>query len=515
MNTAKAISPRSPMVGLMAVAGLLVVLQSGPAPAAPAAEGLSWSSPVMLSPQNLSSWFPDIFADRAGRVHVVWSAGLATGPGRSFDAVLYRSSLDGADWTPSIDIAALPSKGAVTRASLLVDPAGWFHLTYRSYTVFYGRAPITDVRAARLLPAETVSSPDVGYFSRLARDSRGRLHLVYTENAFLAGCTGCFHAYHRWSDDQGATWSAPVDISPVPTGVAKPQIVVDAHDDVHVVLELGRGGDLGQVPDPAAAAYVVSRDRGATWGTPRTFAPADVSTRNIALGLDRAGGLVASWLLADPHNDLVYFSRSADGGRTWSDPEPIPGVWGGWALYQGKTDSYTMATDSAGAVYLVLAGRVQPTAETLSLLCLRWDGRAWSAPQAIVTLSGDVPEWPRLAVGGGNELNLAWFVRNKAGIFGDDRQYSVWYARARSAAPAVPALAWPAVGPTPQATGTPAAAPPAGPSATPARRMAGEPTPQPVEPYRESDYLRIAAVSLGPALALVVVVFAVNRLRRR
>lgn len=517
--SAQSVFPNRRKALQLAAAGILLAgLLFGwvpPAPAAPAAADLTWTTPALLSPLSQSSWFPDIFADLAGRVHVVWSSGIATGPRQEFDTVIYRSTVDGVNWTPPVDIAALPTKGAVTRATLLVDPTGWFHLTYRSYTIYYAHAPVTDVRAARLLPAQPVSSPDVGYFSRMVLDTHGRLHLFYTENAFIAGCTGCFHAYHRWSEDGGNTWSAPVDISPVPTGVAKPQIVVDDQDNLHVVLEMGRGGDLGQVPEPATVAYVASYDRGATWTQPRTFAPVEQSTRNIAIGLDRSGALVASWLLADPEKDQVFYSVSADRGRTWSDPQPIPGIWGGWALYQAKTDTYMMTRDSAGTLYLMLVGREQQTDETLSVLCLRWDGSAWSAPQAVMTIKGDVPEWPRLAVSNGNQLNLVWFVRNKAGIFGDDRQYSVWYTRATAAAPAVPTVVWPTAQPTAPVTATPDRRLARTPSATPTQRLLLTPSAQALEPYNESDYLLIAAASLVPVLALIAAVVGFNRLRKR
>ena len=60
----------------------------------------TWNTnPIMLSSADQIGWFPDIFADSAGIVHVVWASGLTTGPQRAYDIVLYRKTLDGTEWT--------------------------------------------------------------------------------------------------------------------------------------------------------------------------------------------------------------------------------------------------------------------------------------------------------------------------------------------------------------------------------------------------------------------------------
>jgi hypothetical protein len=499
----------------LALLGLVVLANFGHPRITPAQPSLPvWSSPILLSTVGQNSWFPEVLADPTGLVHVVWSATTSIGPREVYDSVLYRASRDGVDWTQTIDIAAILTKGAVTRPSILIDQTGLFHMTYRSYTIYYTHALASDVRANAMLPAREISSPDVGYFSRMAEDSQGRLHLLYSENAFLLGCTGCFHVYYRWSDDSGLTWSDPIDITRQLTGAAKPQIIIDDQDNLHVVWEVGRGGDLGQVPNPATVAYAASYDRGVTWSQPYDFVPPEGEGRNIAIGLDRQGQLVVAWLSALPENDVVYYNLSSDRGRIWSEPQLIPGTWGAWANYQGKTDTYMMTNDSAGNLYLVLSGRTEPEAKSLGVLCLIWDGKTWSEPQSIITITGDVPEWPRLSIGNGNQLNLVWFVRNKAGVFDADRsQYTVWYARGVSSAPALPTIVWPTRAPTSTPT-LALAATPSGPTRTPTpTRVPVTPAP-PIEIYRESDYLLIAAQSVLPVAALVALVFIFKRLRR-
>jgi hypothetical protein len=189
-------------------------------------------------------WFPAIVADVTGRVHVVWSSGLVVGednrPSQTgyngsntewegYDVVMYTSSQDGREWDQIKDIAALPSQGAVTRAALLIDRQGIFHMTFRNLDVYYSQAPAQFVSSpGAWLPPNLVTQ--TGYYTRMALDNQDRLHLIFTKDIFdkeNTACPGCSDVFYRWSDDHGRSWSAAVDISNLPTGSVKPQLVVD------------------------------------------------------------------------------------------------------------------------------------------------------------------------------------------------------------------------------------------------------------------------------------------------
>jgi hypothetical protein len=222
-------------------------------------------------------------------------------------------------------------------------------------------------------------------------------------------------------------------------GVAKPQIIVGAQNNLHVVFEAGYGGDLGQLSDPSTVMYIASHDGGDTWTTPVRLSAErgdnpKAQARNIAIGQDGEQKLIAVWW-AIPE-DIVYYQTSLDQGRSWSTPAPISGVVGGWSIYQSRLDDYALATDSAGHVHLVMTGRHTPSESNISLMHLEWDGLSWSSPMDIATYQGDIPEWPRIAIGNGNQLHVTWFVRDEANLFNSDTSnYKVWYAHAQSAAP--------------------------------------------------------------------------------
>lgn len=401
-----------------------------------------WSLPVPLG----AYWFPDVAVDGSGRVHAVWSSGAD-----GFDTVMYASK-DANDWSRPIDIAAmqqLAGGSEASRPTLLVDSSNNLHLTYRYTTVYYTQAPAGGAG----VPSYWRSPLDIneGYFSRMVFDSQGVLHLIFTQNVQAESCRICYHVFYTRSIDDGFSWSDPVDISVQLTGAAKPQVIVDARDNLHVVWESGYGGSYGQLSDPTTVMYVASYDGGDSWSRPTSFAPdRGLSTaamaRNVTIAEDENGQLVAVWW-AIPE-DVVYYQLSRDAGLSWSAPAPIPSVLGVWALYQSRLDSYATAVDSAGRVHLVMVGRRIPEQLSAELIHVIWDGSNWSEPQVVARYESDMPEWPRIAVGLGNQLHVVWFVRDIQNLFNSDAgNYQVWYASSMTNSPAIAPVDVPAIPP--------------------------------------------------------------------
>ena len=233
----------------------------------PSAPG-QWGTPTIFPD---TGWFPDVAVDSSGRVHVVWSGAILIN-GKNFDEVLHTVSADGRQWSPATDIMAIESDGEVTRPALLPDPRGLLHLSFRDPYAFYSQAPADQAGQSTAWQApQQMNHDNWAYFSRMALDRQGRIHLVYTENTNTSACSICYQLFYRRSDDNGQTWSQPVSISQLPTGVAKPQILIDTQNNIHIVWEAGRGGTLGHVTDPAQVAYVASYDGGSSWSAPITF----------------------------------------------------------------------------------------------------------------------------------------------------------------------------------------------------------------------------------------------------
>ncbi len=480
----------------------------------------TWSQPIQLSE---TGWFPDIATDRTGQIHVVWShsAYLESPDGirNGYDVVFYSHRTNGKTWSPAFDIVALPQQNLgsvyVTRPAIFIDRYGTFHMSFRDTDVHYSRSPVVLASSAtNWIPPYKITADEEGYFSHLAMDSKDKLHLVFTENAPDEDCVICYHVFYRVSNNYGFDWSIRTDVSRLPTGAAKPKILIDELDNLHVVWESGRGGTLGGVLLPTKIMYATSNDGGKTFAVPKELrVPGNGSALNITIGQDGDHNLIITWLNLE--NDRVYYQKSRDHGKTWSLPVPIPNVLGSWSLYPTRLDDYTMATDSAGNVHFVMVGRKTEDANALSLLHLVWDGFRWSPAETITTLQGDVPEWPRLAIGNGNKLHLVWFVREEAHIWSaDPEHYQIWYAQRTTDAPEIESEVWPTKSPviTIESTEVPR------PTTTP-RPVVPSTTEVPISPGAAASLLtendEIQAIGMGLLPVALLLVSLIVYMRRR
>lgn len=480
----------------------------------------AWSQPVSLD----YGWFPNIAADAAGGLHVVWSGEKAIGdtsvitpqPANVFDVVMYTYSQGGTSWSPSNDIAAMPTGGAATRPAMFIDKNGIAHMGFRSEkSVYYVQAPVGEAASASKWSSPIiVNEQQVAYYSSIVEDTKGVLHLVYTENVPSTSCPICYHLFYRQSVDNGKTWSLRYDISKIDSGAVKPQVLIDQYNNIHVVWEAGAGGALGQLADPTSAMYSGSLDGGKTWSQPYKFPAPNGWGRNPTIDEDRKGYLIVAWL--GLNEDLVYYQISQDHGKSWSEPVSIPNVWGGWTNYNSRLDDYSMATDIAGYVHLVFVGRMSAEDKNLEILHLTWNGFFWSKPEAITVLSGDVPEWPRLAISLGNQLNVVWFVRDQAHIWDmTNSHYKIWYSKEilpiNGASPHT--YPTPTLDPNLASTPTPSATP--GPTEIPPEVAAALNSPESsFDVYSEKDDMLMLAKSLAPGVMLLGLAFFFIRSRR-
>src|SRR5574341_1959984 len=368
------ITMRSSKVIRTLIVILLAIAICAPLSSVASAQSAGWSQPLPLSPEGQFGWFPDVAVDVTGQIHVVWASSAAR-----YDAVMYTTSKNGQEWSTVNDVAAVPQVGGseATRPALFIDQYDLLHMTYRSTIVYYSQAlgaAAYSANAWTLTHAVSgATGGQVAYFSRVARDHQGTLHLIFSENVISSTCPICFHLFYRRSEDNGLTWTSPVDISRLATGAAKPQLLIDGQDNLHLVWEAGRGGAYGQLTDPTRVLYSVSRDKGETWTSPvelstELSAVVDGRAKDITIGQGREGQLVTAWLSLP--EDRVYYRVSVDRGQSWSAPQLISGVWGGWTNYQARLDDYAMATDSAGDVHMIMMGRTAEKQTSLNVLHL-------------------------------------------------------------------------------------------------------------------------------------------------
>jgi hypothetical protein len=164
----------------MLIVGLLLTASVGRGTLAQ--EG-GWSTPVMISTNTLSSWFPDIAVDARGQPHVVWNSGR---PGNmdqgQMDLLMYSTLVD-QKWLEPNDIEVTAYGGYTIRPAIAVGDDGILHVTFRGeVTIYYTQAAVSEAwNASSWTPRRRISGSGSAYYSDVAVDEQGGIHVVWNE----------------------------------------------------------------------------------------------------------------------------------------------------------------------------------------------------------------------------------------------------------------------------------------------------------------------------------------------
>jgi len=210
---------------------------------------------------------PDIAADTAGTVHVVWADRRAGG---TDDDIYYSRSIDsGQSWSAAVRIDTAPAGSQAFTPSIATS---------------------------------TDTPPDV--------------YVVWKEQVVTV-----HQIWSRVSHDGGVTWAGPVRVdsgAPVTNTVAAPQVAVDPAGKVYAAWEDRRNPtDIFQIYGAASA------NQGVSWGANVEISAADFDVNSelalqpslIASGTD---AFVVAYAQQDPVSYSIRAATTGNGGGTWS-----------------------------------------------------------------------------------------------------------------------------------------------------------------------------------------------------
>jgi len=271
--------------------------------------GLSFSAPIDLSNQSNQSFdseSPQIASDTAGNVYVVWEndslqLGIfftrSSDGGATFSTPAVISTNASGSYSPQIAAGPGGSLGVVWEDNI----QGADDISF-SYSSNHG--------ATFSLPQSLSLHTGNSMNAQIAIDGNGNIDVVWENNS-----PGAFDVFFTRSTDNGASFLAPADISNGSGNAADSQMALDAKGDINVVW------DDNVPPNYNPDIYFArSNDGGATFSTPLNVSNDSGSSVNPFLTIDAGANIDVAWEDNTPGNQEIFFSRSADSGGTFSAP---------------------------------------------------------------------------------------------------------------------------------------------------------------------------------------------------
>ncbi|MEM2956220.1 MAG: sialidase family protein [Candidatus Pacearchaeota archaeon] len=239
-----------------------------------------------------------------------------------------------------------------------------------------------------------VLHPNYGYWANIFIDKNDTIHVVWGRDSLDNNLDTVF--YSR-SSDFGKTWFN----SSILMGSNEPKVAVDNLGYIHVVVgnqvcaDQGINGDFW-----CGVSYSRSTDGGLTWSTPWNF-DSDALPGNKSghphVAADSKGNVYIVW----SQNNNLFYRISKDNGKTWSKEKKIP--FKGYAFF---TEIVVDENDNLHAVWADGGGVDANEFNGRGIFYSIYDGNKWTNP--IVISNPNVSAYrPGIAINK-NKIGIVW-----------------------------------------------------------------------------------------------------------
>jgi hypothetical protein len=420
-----------------------------------ASSPVDWSEPELLRDQDGRNWFPEVDADIAGNVRIIWEQSGDPDDEVQTDAnsSAFMLAQDTAEpWVNAGDIYVKDVYNA--GRPIIHSDDTYLHLLGRALRgsgifttdsiqglggVYYMRAPLdSDVRNAQSWSKPVPISNSSAYWASMITLTDGALVVVYNEQRDILVDGEIITRsvlMSRRSTDHGETWEHPVRISYTGEPAARSSMAV-TEQGRSIVVSWDEGYDnLTGYRGSTAIFTAVSTDGGVSWQDHARIGDRDqldeerrsVDTRRqVEQSVLESNGGTTVLVYRSTARDVLLYRLSDDGGRTWSPefliPDAIPRPYAGPHHF----DKLGLAVDGDGRFLLAYAGYDPEDPTEISVMMTTFNGKEWSSPEVIGEHDG-YPEYPRVAVSLGNQVYVTYFVRDE--LHDDNTPQSVWVVR--------------------------------------------------------------------------------------
>lgn len=263
--------------------------------------------------------FPAIDVDKNDKLYLATSTATGTAAEmRPHSQIFFASSGDGGtNWSNFPQTKNLTkSQGEAFGPSLVVTKKG----TPRAYIVYHDDTPgVTEAFLLRAKKKAKFKKPQIltpggggGFAPRLALDSNEALNVVYGDTT-----DNIRRVQFMRSEDLGATFTEPKLLSGSSTGAFEPEITVDPDDAINVAW-------ADEAPGTSVIMFSRSIDGGQTFTEPITVSNGTGEATQVHIASDGAGRLHIVYMQQLSEAEIqVFYTRSADHGQTFTEPVNI------------------------------------------------------------------------------------------------------------------------------------------------------------------------------------------------
>ena len=454
----------------------------------------AWRPPVVISASPGDANLPAVAIEADGRMHLLW--GQSTSDASSTQGLLYLRG-DGSLWSPPALVLSSPRGGKAESPSLLADAAGMLHATWSggfAGEVFYSQSFIRDADSASgWSQATTLPAPaTAGGWPAMAANSAATLHVIYAIP--LNESRG---VYYTRSADEGATWSEPSQLFDAAAAgwamVTETHLVIDGRNRLHATWVQAA---LPPATTSLGVYYSRSEDGGQSWSEPVQVSDVDSGFPLMAAaGPDEIHLMWTANLSTEPQ---LWHQWSGDGGAKWSQASPLLGL-------RNIAPRADMVSDGAGQLYLVGVQRVLQ--DSAALFFVRWTDQGWAEREDLrLGYTADSEAGAKAVLLADGRLGVFYRLRAPTGT--GQSHYVLGYTERPVEVTIVPPV--PTVAPSPSATQLPTEAASETPTPVPTPDLNADPA----SPVTQTDWLRIGGILAGMLVVVVVAMFGLRAARR-
>jgi hypothetical protein len=336
---------------------------------------------VSISPRRAHAQFPSQFGaqrfpaidvDKNDKLYLAISTATGTAAEmRPHSQIFFASSGDGGtNWSNFPQTKNLTkSKGEAFGPSLVVTKKG----TPRAYIAYHDDSPgVTKAFLLRAKKKAKFKKPEIltpggggGFAPRIALDSNEALNIVYGDTT-----GGARRVQFMRSEDLGATFSESLLLSGSSTQSFEPEITVDPDDAINVAWADEESG---------AGVIMFSRsiNGGATFSEPVAVSKGTGSATQVHITSDSAGRLHIVYMQRLGEEEIqVFYTRSADHGQTFSEPVNISN------MSEALVNKPLVATFEDSTVYVAFQNEVRRD-QQIYLLKSEDGGLTFSEPKQV------------------------------------------------------------------------------------------------------------------------------------